>query len=1685
MALPRSAAAARVALVASLLAVVCPQLPTEQPFTCLAEGGHLVCRDNGTRVEFRSETATWREAHALCRRRGAFLVPSRRAFNSVILDRLYQRAAGHGDFWLGARYLRNGYYEWLLQMSDSGQVYYEEVGRSSSAYSFDHFNLCQYVTVVDNELEADWLPCEETRRVVCFSNDATDDEVRSAGYLPSMTAVYDDRVIQLGPKSDEVLLLNRAALQGDFELILRCGPGDSIVKDHFILGKTQYVSRWWLGNFTITRQMFPQPESSALGVGTYWCQRYVEGTVDPAVSGRLHLTSSEDLQVLTVAADGAVRALQLLLSDDSDYDYGSGYLPDEVDGLGPDDSSGTFDILEQLRVFLRSGSPELNFLAVYEFTGRQVTPNSASDEFDDRQRRRTVSILVGSSSPLNGSLLHTANITSQSAASRYGLRDVFNCAEEEVQDHVWRQSSNSYGFVTSEPACVVPGLNSFLRRQCKPSFGREGAQWGPFCAAGDCSSQPFPCQPPPPACPPGFIRSGMDRSEFSSELLCSRLVTGVTFQGRTSACRQQHPSAVPWHPRRRLLELSFISPAVFNHTLWLPFRRLWSLGAFLPDVLGLLSRDDRAVANLNASLDCAAVTPRGWLVSSACTDRHAVLCVTRPLYSQAVQPSQSILSARGRPCQTVLGLGARSPGDVERCFAFLCPATESQISWSEASSLCTDSNSSLASLTSQRQLDALVRFGRALERPARVAVNLKRHSSRLVWGDGTPLSYPALASDASTSGDQDRGILDISRGLYDIVESDQAIASCALCHRYIHAGPPEIVLFYEGPSIFANVTGVQRLVVDLEKAISCFTSTSRETSSDYSPTKQFETEQVRDEFMVSRMQILPSMDDRAFIQIFPSVDFGYLTCGLLINETGEQITSNSLTLLKQSDGPPVQEYVIGLKGALWPESGCELIFCGSACGCFNQSLTSGYVFDGIAAPFYRKFHPLRATPSVDNRVTAHYFVTFDFNPPLRRRRQTFGVSERPRQLQDDLESPRQSPAKPNGIQVLRDEFGAGLEYVKHARCCPAERTESPVLFSWPETCGGTVTPAELCVDSAGRPALRRCSGSPLTGVQWQPVQFSGSRCASVSNVTTNLHLLSQVTVTTENLVTTTSELERLTSEPSGLVLQDLISATVTLENIQAGLGGREPQLTEDLVITQKSVATVVSQLMDVDRSTLRTATKLVVVGPRVVRSLEGILLSSSSGSAVNVSTSNVAARSGDFVGVFSSTKEIEKSSLQLAGKGVMRSSLFGVESALVLENKKPKVPVVFLVYRDGRLLESGGQRVTSQVVSALLPSELAETQLSSEVVVAFRGRPGQCAPEPVCSFWDVAASRWSTRGCWLEKIYNGSDVCRCNHLTNFARIFNYEEDVYLSETYHRTLDVITYVGSALSLFGLFLTMLTFVVFKKWRKLRGSQIVMHMSVALTGVYVTFLGGLAATEHHGACVCLSALLHFFLLATFGWMAVEAVFQYLRFVRVVGTYISKFMLKASILVWGGSLAPVVCVLAVRPHCYDGQERVCWMDFQTFYYALALPVLAVVVFNAVLFGLIVYALNCGRQKGLRTNQPERQLALRRLRVSVLTFVLLGLPWVFGLLAVREARIVLAVLFCVCSMLQGFAIFLLMVAGESGVRGLWRSLLAGRCCADGTEDGTSSPSKAAHTGTGQTSETSVSSRGGRQNTRL
>ena len=76
---------------------------------------------------------------------------------------------------------------------------------------------------------------------------------------------------------------------------------------------------------------------------------------------------------------------------------------------------------------------------------------------------------------------------------------------------------------------------------------------------------------------------------------------------------------------------------------------------------------------------------------------------------------------------------------------------------------------------------------------------------------------------------------------------------------------------------------------------------------------------------------------------------------------------------------------------------------------------------------------------------------------------------------------------------------------------------------------------------------------------------------------------------------------------------------------------------------------------------------------------------------------------------------------------------------------------------------------------------------------------------------------------------------------------------------------------------------------------------NLALALLFSDVIFLGGINQTENEAACKIVAALLCFFLLAAFAWMLVEAVLQYLKFVKVFDTYVEKFMWKAGIPAWG----------------------------------------------------------------------------------------------------------------------------------------------------------------------------------------
>lgn len=91
--------------------------------------------------------------------------------------------------------------------------------------------------------------------------------------------------------------------------------------------------------------------------------------------------------------------------------------------------------------------------------------------------------------------------------------------------------------------------------------------------------------------------------------------------------------------------------------------------------------------------------------------------------------------------------------------------------------------------------------------------------------------------------------------------------------------------------------------------------------------------------------------------------------------------------------------------------------------------------------------------------------------------------------------------------------------------------------------------------------------------------------------------------------------------------------------------------------------------------------------------------------------------------------------------------------------------------------------------------------------------------------------------------------------------------------------------------------------RKLRRDYPSKILMNLSTALLGLNLVFLldGWIASFDIEGLCITIAALLHYFLLATFTWMALEAVHMYIALVKVFNTYIRRYILKFCVIGWG----------------------------------------------------------------------------------------------------------------------------------------------------------------------------------------
>ncbi|XP_029282894.1 adhesion G-protein coupled receptor G1 isoform X2 [Cottoperca gobio] len=330
-----------------------------------------------------------------------------------------------------------------------------------------------------------------------------------------------------------------------------------------------------------------------------------------------------------------------------------------------------------------------------------------------------------------------------------------------------------------------------------------------------------------------------------------------------------------------------------------------------------------------------------------------------------------------------------------------------------------------------------------------------------------------------------------------------------------------------------------------------------------------------------------------------------------------------------------------------------------------------------------------------------------------------------------------------------------------------------------------------------------------------------------------------------------------------------------------------------------------------------------------------------------------------------------------------------------------------------------------------------------------------------CVFWQESqradgTGHWSTDGC--DTSDTGLEfVCSCNHLSFFAVLVNpvLSVDVINAEN----LSYITYIGSALSIFFTIISLIIYICLQRRRpekaigvhlQLTGALLCLHLSFLLCSFWVRQLD---EDEEGWVCRSLGLFLHWSLLATLSWLALEGFHLYLLLVQVFNIYVRRYLLKLSLVGWGlPTLIAMVCGIVGVYGKYsldvsdannpNSTAQICWMSKQfpqrllvSYVTTVAFPCL-VVLCNSCMLGLVVFKLwrlrtgggGIESSSGWKKMNREKGIKLWKDCVTVLGLsCVLGLPW--GLASTTYISLPGIYLFTILNSLQGVFMFLWSVA--------------------------------------------------------
>uniref|UniRef100_A0A8W8I3F3 G-protein coupled receptor 133 n=1 Tax=Magallana gigas TaxID=29159 RepID=A0A8W8I3F3_MAGGI len=334
--------------------------------------------------------------------------------------------------------------------------------------------------------------------------------------------------------------------------------------------------------------------------------------------------------------------------------------------------------------------------------------------------------------------------------------------------------------------------------------------------------------------------------------------------------------------------------------------------------------------------------------------------------------------------------------------------------------------------------------------------------------------------------------------------------------------------------------------------------------------------------------------------------------------------------------------------------------------------------------------------------------------------------------------------------------------------------------------------------------------------------------------------------------------------------------------------------------------------------------------------------------------------------------------------------------------------------------------VNSQILSLTTQKDLGE--LDPNLTLTFRHITNNefTKIEASCVSWDFTISKWTKEGCYVIKSGQKKTVCQCSHLTNFAILMRPYSPVTEDQPLLKTMSL---VGVILSISFTAFTFIIYII--TWRYIKSDQniIMMNLCGSLIISYVIFISAVEQKSNEAACIAITSVIHYLFLVTFFSMLGMGVYYFMSItvtyyaMYVANNFKSKSRVQWFLLaIWG--IPFLITTTTLGAFWGEGYhlESYCWLSIESgSLYMFIIPVCLICVLNILIIVSLVRVL-CASSAMMKSSLQKK--ATSGLRSLGTLLPVLGVTWLFGILAVNENADVFQYIFVIANSLQGFFIF-------------------------------------------------------------